>query len=113
MLRALPHLAILGLVIPSAAFAHGEDVLGTLFAQVVAVIVSIVASVFLLKARGRTWIGVVGCVLGVIVSWTITADLPYNDNQGLITLLHVALPILGTAAAVVAARYLGHGERRA
>jgi len=98
---------------PSIAFAHGEDVLATLFAQGLAIIVSVVASFLLLRSRHRTWVGVVGCVLGVIVSWAMTGNMPYNDNRTLITVLDVALPLLGTFAAVVAARKLGNVEPRA
>jgi hypothetical protein len=95
------------------AFAHGEDVLATLFAQALAIVASVVASFLLLRSRHRTWAGIAGCIAGVILSWTITGDLPYDDNRMFITVLDVALPLLGTLAAVVAARKVWNVEPRA
>jgi 4-amino-4-deoxy-L-arabinose transferase-like glycosyltransferase len=95
------------------ALAHGEDVLATLFAQGLAIVVCVAASFLLLRSRHRTWMGIAGCVAGVIASWAMTGNMPYNDNRTLIIVLDVALPLLGTFAAVVAARKLGNVEPRA
>ena len=102
MRRPPVHIAALALC-PSVALAHGEDALLLLFGEGIVVVGCSVASFVVLKAR-RAWVGIAVCLATVAMAWVITADMPYRDNQTLITSLHLGLPLLATAAAIVIAR---------
>lgn len=87
--------------LPAFAFAHGEDVLVTLYAELLTII-TIILALRMVPAFRRYWRGGSAfCILGVIAAWLVTWRLPYRDNQHLITALSVALPLLATAAYVI------------
>jgi hypothetical protein len=89
---------------PSFAFAHGEEAVVLLLAEVVIVVGCMAASFLLLRAHHRAWLGILACLVAVAVAWGITLDLPFRDNEALITSLHLVLPVVMTAAAVIIAR---------
>lgn len=87
--------------LPVRACAHGEDVLVTIYAEILTIVLVIAA--FLLVPRLRPfWLGgIIACVLGVAASWLATAGMPYRENMIVITAISVVLPLLATAAYLV------------
>lgn len=94
------------LVLSAAAEAHGEEVLVSLFAEAVTVLGILLALGVSRPLRAHAGAGVFGCIAGVVLDWHLTGDLPYRENQRLITLLGIAIPLLLSAAFVLlASRY--------
>lgn len=94
---------LLGFALP--AYAHGEDAFTSLFLQLFAVVVTFILLAIVPSLKRHSAIGVVGCLLGVAVSWILTADIPFWDNQTLITILSVAMPLGFAAIAILLARH--------
>ena len=87
------------------AFAHGEDLLRSVYAQLAAVLVTFVALGVVPALRKHRIAGVVGCLLGVVGSWLATFNLPYQANHVSVTVLLVALPLALAMIAIAAARH--------
>lgn len=86
------------------AYAHGEEVLATVFAQFIAVAGTIVALRLLPKARPHWVAGLAGCISGVVISWVLTGALPYTEHRTLITVIEVGVPLGLSALCVYVAR---------
>jgi hypothetical protein len=86
---------------PAAAFAHGEEIVFTLGAQLLAIVGCVVASVLFIRPRGYRALAIIGGLLGVVLSWLVTSDWPYLANRVAITALGIGLPILGTLVVLV------------
>lgn len=83
---------------PSMASAHGEEILMTIGAQLATVLVIIVGLFVVGKFQRYLMGGVLTCVAGVILSWVLTGQMPYFENQMLITLIDVVFPLITTGA---------------
>jgi hypothetical protein len=84
--------------LPVQAYAHGEEVLVTIYAELLTIVFVIVAFRLVPRLR-RFWLGgVIACILGVVASCLATAGMPYRENMILITAISVALPLLTTTA---------------
>lgn len=91
-------------VVAAPAYAHGKQVLVSLYAQAIAV-AAVLLSLRLVSAfRARRVAGLFGCFMGVVVSWFATANMPYMENQVLITVVGVTLPSAFALLCVFAAR---------
>ena len=106
--------AIAAVLFASPAHAHGQEVLTSIYAQLATVIVVVIV-LFRVREIRRYWImGLLGCITGMVLSWWVTADMPYRRNATLITAIAVASPILLTALAVfAAARWSSRRDRDA
>ena len=101
-------IALIALVLPATAEAHGEEVLVTVFAQFVTV-AAILAIISMVRALKRySSVGFVGCFVGVAISWALTGQMPYRENRNLITMALVVLPVISTVLALVLARLLAN-----
>jgi hypothetical protein len=105
-------IAIAATVIATPAYAHGEDVLVSIYAQGV----TVVAATFLLLTiptfRHHRLCGAVGCIVGLAVSWLMTDDMPYRANHVLITSIGIVSPLSFAGLAVLAAnRYAAYRRR--
>lgn len=94
---------LLGFTLP--AYAHGEDALTSLFLQFFAVVVTFILLAIVPGLKRHSAIGVIGCLLGFAASWILTADIPFSDNQPLIKILSVAMPLGFAAIAILLARH--------
>lgn len=95
------------LAVSALAEAHGEEVVVSLFAQVIAVLGVILAVCVFRPLRRHAVAGVLGCFAGVALDWLATGDMPYWENHELITFLAFALPVLLSCAFVLLARRFG------
>ncbi|MBF4987356.1 hypothetical protein [Methylophilus sp. 14] len=93
---------LLGFALP--AYAHGEDAFTSLFLQLFAVVGTFILLAVVPGLKRYSSIGVIGCLLGVAVSWILTADIPFSDNQTLITIISVAMPLGFAAIAIFLAK---------
>lgn len=94
-------LALLTCFFAIPVHAHGEDVLSTLYAQLFSVLATFILLVTLSALKQHLRVGVVGCLLGIALSWVITVNLPYVAHNFLITALHVILPFAFAISAVL------------
>lgn len=99
------------LLAPSVAFAHGEEIFITFGVQLLAVVACLIASIVFLKAWGYRVFAMLGSLLGVILSWSVTGNWPYLSNRTEITALDVSLPFLGTMLVIVFVKVLPHDKR--
>ena len=86
------------------AHAHGEEVLVSFYAQAITVTVVLLSLRFVPGLRLHWVAGVAGCIAGVVASWLVTADLPYMQNQLIITAVAVITPPVVAALSVYVAR---------
>ena len=87
--------SILSLV-SSAAHAHGEDVLTSIYAEIISIALCL-AFLFLRKeAKQYRTIGFTACVIGVVgANWALS-DVPYSQYQSLVAAVGVIVPLLAT-----------------
>jgi len=96
---------ICALVLTGPAYAHGEELLVSVYSQV-AVSVAIAAVLFLTPAlRKHIKAGLVGILLGIVVAWFATGNMPFMENRSVITLVDVAFPLAFAVLAVGASKY--------
>jgi len=105
---------LLLLVFPLPVYAHGQDVIATIFYQIVTVLAIFLVLAVVPVLRRHFIVVFLGCLLGVITAWLITGDMPYTANRSLITSLDIAMPIGFTIAAVLLTKRrsgnLAHGN---
>ena len=86
-------LSLLLVVTPLAAFAHGEEVLGTIFLELIVIVILIVGLVTVnLNRKGKLIIGSI-YFLTIVLTFTLTNLLPYRQYQTLTNILVVAVPL--------------------
>ena len=102
--------AALGIGAPCNAFAHGEEVLGTIFAQGLVLILVIVVSACWSARLSRKLFVVGGALIGTAASWVATSEVPYRSNAFVITIVHASLPLIGAALCVGVARLAARGK---
>ena len=68
-------------LLPPLAFAHGQAVLVTIYAELLTI--GFVVLFFLVAPKFRSfWLGgTTACFLGVVGAWLVTSTIPYSDNQ--------------------------------
>jgi hypothetical protein len=99
---ALPFL--LGLLYAAPAYAHGEEILLSIYAQVAAVVATLLF-VWLVPAVRAHWLaGSAGCIAGVVLAWALTGHLPYMQYRAIFTTVGVLAPIGVAAVCVFLAR---------
>jgi hypothetical protein len=104
---------LVGILIATPAYAHGQDVLVSMFAQAASVAV-VLFLLFAVPALRRYWpAGLLGCIIGVLVSWLLTADIPYMANITSITIVDICCPVVFAALSIVVANRVAAFRRRA
>ncbi|MGM9428752.1 hypothetical protein [Hydrogenophaga sp. MI9] len=88
--------ALIVLAIPTIAEAHGEEVLGSIFAEVVTVATLFALLTIVPALKRYSGAGFVGCLIGVLISWATIGDIPYRKNANFITIVLIAFPIVST-----------------
>lgn len=84
--------------LPALAYAHGQDVLVTIYAELLTVFF-VVLTLRLVSTFRPFWFGgTAACVFGVFASWFAVAGIPYSANQTIVTAISVILPLLTTGA---------------
>ena len=86
--------ALIGtLMFPFCAFAHGEEVILTLFSQVIVLIlVLIVIGITNWKVKGKLLL-ILLYILSIFLTELLVFRIPYFQNEILITILLLVLPI--------------------
>ena len=103
---------ITGSAMAAPAYAHGEQVLVSFYAQAIAV-AAVLVSLRLVSAFRAHWVaGAFGCFVGVVVSWFATLNMPYLANQVLITAVGVVLPVAFAVLCIFAARQAQRAKTR-
>jgi hypothetical protein len=94
LMRNLKYLLlIVVLFLPDFAFAHGEQILGTIFLQFLMFVILVVGMFIVpLNERGKYFLaGIYG--LATLIVWKAVDKLPYSKYEGVINLLVVGLPL--------------------
>lgn len=83
------------IALPVPVFAHGQEVLVSLFYDFITCI-AIVIFILLIQwnSKGKTLLGTV-LFLSVILIFSVTAQWPYTENRRLIELLCCGVPLFG------------------
>ena len=102
--------AALGMGSPCNAFAHGEEVLGTIFAQGLVLILVIVVSACWSARLSRKLFVMAGALIGAAASWAATSEMPYRSNALIITIVHALLPLIGAALCFGVMRLAARGK---
>lgn len=77
-----------------SAMAHGEEVLITVFFELVTIIILIVATFRTNLTLGGRLIFFVAWILETVLIWVSVGDVPYNQNRALITFLVTTGPLV-------------------
>jgi len=90
------------LAIPSYAYAwdEGRDALFLGVIQLAILILSLGIFAFRNLSLARRGYAFLGCVVGVVASWIVSAFLPFNDNRALVVDIFVYLPLFGLFASL-------------
>lgn len=97
--------AILLVCISPICFAHGEDVLVTIYGDALVVALFFVSLLFLKIDRSYKAIGALLFFIGYMFVWAVTADMPFNKNKLLINAIHWGIPSFLWSGTVVFAIY--------
>jgi hypothetical protein len=93
---------LLLLVSPLTAFAHGEEVLVTIFLVFIVFVILVVGLMAMkLNRTGKLVIGGVG-ILAMVLTSIVTDNLPYNQYRTMINILVVVVPLT-----IVTVSYVG------
>ncbi len=92
-------LLFLGILFPVSVFAHGEEVLVSLFYDLLIVIaLTVFISGIKWKSNGKLLLAIV-LVISTVAAVVITDSIPYTANRALIDTIHIGTPlvsVLGT-----------------
>jgi hypothetical protein len=93
-MKKLKHiLSLLLLISPLTAFAHGEEVLVTLFLEFIVVVILVIGLLTIkLNGTGKFIIGGI-YVLAIVLSFMITNSLPYDQYRTMINIVVVVVPM--------------------
>ena len=85
--------SLLLLASPLTAFAHGAEVLLTVFLEFLVIVILVIGLLTVnLNGKGKLIIGVI-YILAVVITFIITNSLPYNQYRTLINILVVFVPL--------------------
>lgn len=90
--------------VSTLAHAHGEEVLVSVFAQFVSLVICAMLIWKWRRAAGHRIIAVVACVAGVVVGDWAVSGLAYTQYQNLITVVGLIVPLGATVGAI----YVSH-----
>ena len=86
-------LSLLLLASPLTSFAHGEEVLGTVFLELIAIVIFVIGLLTIkLNVKGKLLIGGI-YVLATVLTFTIIDNLPYNQYRTMINIVVVVVPL--------------------
>ena len=102
--------AALGMGAPCTAVAHGEEVLGTVFAQGLVLILVFAASALWSARLSRKFFVMAGAIMGAVAAWMATSEMPYRSHALFITIIHASLPLIGAALCVGVTRIAARGK---
>jgi hypothetical protein len=93
-MKKLKHIfSLLLLASPLTAFAHGEEVLLTVFLEFLVVAILVIGLLTInLNGKGKLIIGGI-YILAVALTFMITNSLPYNEYRTMINILVVFVPV--------------------
>jgi hypothetical protein len=93
-MKKIKHIfSLLLLASPLTAFAHGEQVLLTVFLEFVIVVILVIGLLIInLNGKGKLIIGGI-YILAVVLTFIITNSLPYNQYRTMINILVFFVPL--------------------
>jgi uncharacterized membrane protein len=92
--KANAGLLLVLVLMPSLAFAHGEEVLNIIFIQIVSVVLfGVIIAAVKINSKGKV---ILTCVyiISTLVIWIISGTIPYNDNMRAINFTVAIGPLL-------------------
>lgn len=97
--------------VSSVAHAHGEDVLTSIYAEIISIVLCL-AFLFLRKdVKQYRAVGFTACGIGVIVENWALADVPYSQYQSIVTSLGFSVPLLATFSAVYLSKLIANRKK--
>lgn len=82
------------------AYAHGEEVLTTIYAELASITLCITLLFTWRRAKPYRVFGVVACMVGVVVENWAVSGVPYMEYRNLITAAGFIVPVTTTVLAV-------------
>lgn len=103
--------SIILFLVSSAAHAHWEDVLTSIYAETISIALCL-AFLFLRKEpKQYRAIGFTACVIGVVAANWALSDVPYSQYQSIVTAVGVILPLLATFSAVHISKFIANHKK--
>lgn len=99
MVDRIRPLQFLLLLLPTEAFAHGEEMLETAFLQGASLVLFLLVVLFIRLPYAKRALLVTVYLLMTGLVWGLMAQLPYQANHRMINLLIGVVPIVGVIAA--------------
>jgi hypothetical protein len=97
-------LLVLIWAIPKLGFAHGEDVLITIYGELF-IFASLLIFLFMWKSNVKNKLLLFFIYLGAcLVAWFITNDMPYRKNIATINIVQWGLPLIAFLAGFIAVK---------
>lgn len=97
-------------LLPVSAFAHGEEVLVSLFYDLLTVIaLTVFIAVIKWNSNGKLLLTIV-LVISVMTTFVITGDMPYAANRVLIDTICVGVPIVSVLGTFLIFRHKFSGK---
>ncbi|THC45311.1 hypothetical protein [Massilia sp. Mn16-1_5] len=93
------------------AQAHGEEVLVSIYAQLLSVALCVLFLLFWRAARPYRLIGMAACIAGLAVADWALAPVPYTEHQTLVTTVGFVVPIITSLSAVSISRRIVDRKR--
>lgn len=88
------------------AHAHGEEVLTSIYAELVSIAICFTSLFILRRARPFRVIGGAACIVGVVVGNWAVSGLPYMQYRSLITAVGFIVPMAATVLALYVSRLI-------
>jgi hypothetical protein len=94
-----------------AASAHGEDVLTSIYAEILSTALCLVFLFLRKDAKPYRAIGFAACVIGLVAENLVLADVPYRRYENMITAAGIIVPLVATFSAVYIAKFLANCKK--
>jgi hypothetical protein len=91
------------ILLPSAAYAHGEEIV--LFWGIEAIVLSIMIFIAIFFKRKIKYFCILGLFVGWIIGWAITWNMYYYTNAKYILSTHLIFPFIGLIISAVLFRF--------
>lgn len=99
-------------LLPVSAFAHGEEVLVSLFYDLLTVIaLTVFIAVIKWKSNGKLLLAIV-LVISIVMTFVITGNMPYAANRELIDTICVGVPIVSVLGTFLFFRESFRGDEK-
>ena len=99
-------------VLSGSAHAHGEEVLVSVYAELVSIVLCALVLFTWRRALAHRLIGLAACVGSIVVEHWAVSDLPYMQYRKLITAAGFIVPLAATVSAICLAHWVSALRQR-